>query len=167
MYSLLIYLLHVLLRWLGGRNSWGFYIVFSFVNHKNFDRPKKGICLSLQAIIHSAHPTVSFSGNRYLICEELSDSHSITNSKHRHRLRGCLSDVKLVATGFNGKTYKELDVFPSSYVLGLFRTRPHRQGDCQASSFSDQLYVDNVTLRLSGTSFPPDRTALPNFMFAI
>ena len=93
--------------------------------------------------------------------------HSITSSKHRHRLRGCLSDVKLVATGFNGKTYKELDVFPSSYVLGLFRTRPHRQGDCQASSFSDQLYVDNVTLRLSGTSFPPDRTALPNFMFAI
>ena len=97
----------------------------------------------------------------------ISSAHSITNSKHRHRLRGCLSDVKLVATGFNGKTYKELDVFPSSYVLGLFRTRPHRQGDCQASSFSDQLYVDNVTLRLSGTSFPPDRTALPNFMFAI
>ena len=93
--------------------------------------------------------------------------HSITSSKHRHRLRGCLSDVKLVATGFNGKTYKELDIFPSSYVLGLFQTRPHRQGDCQASSFSDQLYVDNVTLRLSGTSFPPNRTALPNFMFAI
>ena len=93
--------------------------------------------------------------------------HSITSSKHRHRLRGCLSDVKLVATGFNGKTYKELDIFPSSYVLGLFRTRPHRQGDRQASSFSDQLYVDSVTLRLSGTSFPPDRTALPNFMFAI
>ena len=34
--------------------------------------------------------------------------------------------------GFNGKTYKELDVFPSTdYTVGLFRTRPHRQGDCQ------------------------------------
>ena len=116
------------------------------------------LMIIIQLILHIDHDLL------YIIT---GDPHSITSSKHRHRLRGCLSDVKLVATGFNGKTYKELDVFPSSYVLGLFRTRPHRQGDCQASSFSDQLYVDNVTLRLSGTSFPPDRTALPNFMFAI
>ena len=96
-----------------------------------------------------------------------SSLHSITSSKQRRRLCGCLSDVKLVATGFNGKTYKELDIIPSCYVVGLFRTRQHRQGDCQASSFWINCNVDNVTLRLSGTSFPPDRTAPPCIMFAI
>jgi len=34
-------------------------IAFSFVNHKNFNRPEKGIGLSLQAIRYSAHLTIS------------------------------------------------------------------------------------------------------------